>query len=67
MPRFQTIRFSEIEAKVPKEPGICEIHTDTGKALKVGISANMRKRLLQHQALRQNRLKLKPGGQLAIE
>jgi hypothetical protein len=46
MPRFQTIRFSEIEAKVPKEPGICEIHTDTGKALKVGISANMRKRLL---------------------
>jgi len=62
MSMYQTIRFNEIEDKIPKGPGIYEIYTDSGIALKVGISSNIRKRLLQHRASRQNRLKLKPGG-----
>jgi hypothetical protein len=43
-------------------PGIYEILTDSGVALKVGIAANLRRRLLQHRASRQSCLKLKPGG-----
>src|SRR5882724_12066054 len=57
------IRFSEIERNVPAQPGIYEIHTFTGTSLKVGISGNLRKRLLQHRASRQSALKLKAGGQ----
>ncbi|MFC6340098.1 hypothetical protein [Pseudomonas karstica] len=57
------IRFSEIEATVPAAPGLYEIVTDEGGMLKVGISGNLRKRLVQHRQSRQSRLKLKEGGQ----
>jgi uncharacterized protein (DUF4415 family) len=57
------IRFAEIEREVPAKPGIYEIYTDTGIPLKVGVSANLRKRLLQHRASRQSGLRLKPLGQ----
>lgn len=57
------IRFSEIESSVLARPGIYEIHTDSGIPLKVGIGGNIQKRLLQHRASRQARLKLKAGGQ----
>ena len=59
---IRRIRFSEIESFVPQKPGIYEIYTDAGLALKVGIGVNIRKRLLQHRASRQDRLKLKIGG-----
>ena len=57
------IRFSEIERIVPAQAGIYEIHTFAGTPLKVGISGNLRRRLLQHRASRQSALKLKAGGQ----
>ena len=58
------VRFDEIEAKVPpKKPGIYEIHTDTGIALKVGIGGNIRERLLQHRDSLQRALKPKVIGQ----
>jgi hypothetical protein len=57
------IRFSEIDTEVPNQPGIYEIHTDTGVALKVGIASNLRKRLRQHRASLQSCLPLKkPDG-----
>jgi len=57
------IRFSEIESEVPEDqPGIYEIHTDAGIALKVGIGSKLRKRLLQHRASRDSALELKQGG-----
>ncbi len=57
------IRFNEIEDVVPLDkPGIYEIHTIAGVPLKVGISGNLRKRLLQHRASRQSGLRLKPSG-----
>src|SRR5208283_3689809 len=60
---IRKIRFSDIESIVPAQAGIYEIHTFTGIPLKVGISANLRKRLIQHRASRQSALKLKAGGQ----
>jgi hypothetical protein len=54
-------RFCDIE-NIEQEPGVYEIHTDTGLALKVGIGKNLRKRLLQHRASLQSCLKLKQGG-----
>ena len=57
-----TIRFDQVGRDVPAKPGIYEIHTDTGTALKVGIGINLRKRLLQHRASRQSCLRLKSGG-----
>jgi hypothetical protein len=56
------IRFSEIEIAVPPTSGLYEIVTDEGKLLKVGISGNLRKRLVQHRQSKQSRLKLKEGG-----
>ncbi|WP_166360202.1 hypothetical protein [Pseudomonas akapageensis] len=56
------IRFSEIERAVPDKPGIYEIYTVDGLALKVGIGKDLRKRLIQHRKSRQNRLVLKIGG-----
>lgn len=44
------IRFSEIRDFIPTTPGIYEIYTDSGEALKVGISANLCKRLCRHAA-----------------
>ncbi|MGA4069393.1 hypothetical protein ACI2T9_23160 [Ralstonia nicotianae] len=57
------IPFNKIEDVVPRDkPGIYEIHTIAGVPLKVGISGNLRKRLLQHRASRQSGLRLKPSG-----
>jgi hypothetical protein len=59
---WQIIRFSDVEARVPREPGIYEIHTDSGIALKVGIGGEIRKRLLQHRNSKQRCLELTVGG-----
>jgi hypothetical protein len=59
---MKRIRFNEIDEKAPEQPGIYEIHTNDGTALKVGIGKNLRKRLIQHRDSRQSRLKLIPGG-----
>jgi hypothetical protein len=56
------IRFDEINSVVPAKPGIYEIRTDMGTALKVGIADNLLKRLRQHRDSRQSCLRLKPGG-----
>lgn len=56
------LKFSEIPSGVPDSPGIYEIHTLEGIALKVGIASNLRSRLNQHAKSRQSGLKLKPGG-----
>jgi hypothetical protein len=56
------VRFEKIENQIPSGPGLYEIHTDTGIALKVGIGVSLRKRLLKHQASRQSCLRLKSGG-----
>lgn len=59
----RSFRFSDIEQHAPASaPGLYEIHTTTGIPLKVGISKNLRKRLIQHRASRQSGLRLKPGG-----
>ncbi|MCQ4330990.1 hypothetical protein [Stutzerimonas stutzeri] len=47
---------------MPEQPGLYEIHVVDGKPLKVGISINLRKRLIQHRRSRQSRLILKAGG-----
>lgn len=60
--RIFKIRFSEIETTVPVAPGLYEIVTDEGRLLKVGISGNLSKRLIQHRQSKQSRLKLKEGG-----
>lgn len=62
MDLYTRVQFSEIKSKVPAKPGLYEIYTDFGLALKVGISGNIQKRLLQHAQSRQNGLKLKPRG-----
>lgn len=55
--------FAEIEQRIKLgQTGIYEIHTVSGMPLKVGIAIDLRKRLIQHRASRQNALKLKPGG-----
>lgn len=62
MDEMTRIRFAEIDLHVPAEPGLYEIHTLDGQALKVGIGKNLRKRLDQHYRSRQSRLVLKAGG-----
>jgi hypothetical protein len=58
-----SFRLSNIEQHVPVGgSGLYEIHTTTGIPLKVGISTNLRERLIQHRASRQSGLKLKAGG-----
>lgn len=57
------VRFDQIEGKIPARPGIYEIHTNTGTALKVGIGVSLLKRLLQHRASLQSCLRLKVGGE----
>lgn len=47
---------------VPECPGLYEIHTNGGRALKVGIAGNLRLRLSNHFRSRQSRLKLVEGG-----
>jgi len=56
------IRFGEIESLPPAKSGIYEIHTDEGIPLKIGIGKDIRKRLLQHRASKQQRLRLKVRG-----
>lgn len=56
------VKFPEVSSVVPKKPGLYEIYTNDGLALKVGISNNLRRRLLQHFASRQKSLKLRVGG-----
>lgn len=51
------LRFHEISEKVPETPGIYEIYTNDGVALKVGIASNLRQRLRQHARSRQISLK----------
>jgi hypothetical protein len=60
---IQSIGFHEIENLASGRAGIYEIWMKTGIPLKVGISSDLRKRLMQHRASRQKALKLKPGGQ----
>jgi hypothetical protein len=59
---YQKVSFSQIETVVPQKPGLYEIYTNDNVALKVGISINLNKRLLQHFASRQNALKLRVNG-----
>ena len=55
------IRFRDIRAKIPKGPGLYEIHTRSGRALKMGIGKNLRARLLKHRASLQRALVAKDG------
>jgi hypothetical protein len=55
------LRFSEVADSVPRAPGIYEIHTLTGLALKVGIGDDVRERLIRHGQSRQSGLKFKTG------
>ncbi len=61
MAKLIRIKFGDIET-VPTAPGFYEIHSNNGVPLKVGIGANLRRRLRQHRESRQKYLKLKPGG-----
>jgi hypothetical protein len=57
------LSFAEIDlASDTDGPGIYQIWTKSGKALKVGIAANLRKRLRKHLASRDSGLKLIAGG-----
>ena len=56
------IKFGDIDSTVPTSPGIYEIHTNNDVPLKVGISANLQRRLLQHRESRQKYLNLRLGG-----
>ena len=57
------ITFAKIEeAFLPGQPGLYEIYTFTGIPLKVGISGDLRKRLIQHRDSQQRCLKLRPEG-----
>ena len=57
----RTTTFAQV-ATLPAGPGVYEIHTRRGVALKVGIAGNLRRRLYQHGRSRQNRLLLCAGG-----
>ena len=56
------IEFGDIETIDLTAPGYYEIHTNNDVPLKVGIGANLRRRLMQHRESRQKYLKLKPDG-----
>ncbi|MBN1461646.1 MAG: hypothetical protein JXA57_19110 [Armatimonadetes bacterium] len=55
------MRFSDIDA-APTGPGVYEIRLLDGTPLKVGIAANLRKRLRQHRASRDSGLKWNDAG-----
>ncbi len=56
------MRFNEIELYIrPGQPGLYVINTGD-IPLKVGISTDLRRRLIQHRNSQQNGLKLVPGG-----
>ena len=57
------MRFQDIEEFLkPKQPGIYEIRMLTGTPLKVGISRDLRKRLIHHRDSLQRHLKLRSDG-----
>jgi hypothetical protein len=58
---MKRISFENLSG-VPESPGLYEIHTKSGKPLKVGIATNLRRRLMQHAKSRQSRLRLADGG-----
>ena len=58
---METTSFANLNV-VPERPGVYEIHTKSGIALKVGIAADLRRRLRQHGRSRQSRLRLIDGG-----
>lgn len=63
MNKINKIKFEDIDEKVLNgRPGIYEICTNDGVALKVGIGTNLKKRLIQHRDSKDNRLKLRLGG-----
>ena len=51
------IKFDDIETHVRSLPGVYEIHTRSGIALKVGIAREVRDRLKKHRASRQSGLR----------
>jgi hypothetical protein len=61
MKEYTRIAFSDIPTKVPDGPGLYEIHALAGTAMKVGISSNLRRRLIQHGESKQQYL-LCPDG-----
>lgn len=56
------LKFSQIMSRVDELPGLYEIYTADGMCLKVGISVNLRKRLIAHGKSQQGRLRLKING-----
>ncbi|EUJ11781.1 hypothetical protein Meth11DRAFT_2629 [Methylophilaceae bacterium 11] len=56
MDRYIRVTFADVITLVPKRPGLYEIYTLDGIALKVGISSNLRKRLIQHGESKQKYL-----------
>jgi hypothetical protein len=56
------ISFNDLESSVPEKPGIYEIHTRDGIALKVGMAGNLRKRFIQHRSSLQRALQLTAAG-----
>ena len=60
------IKFSEIDTLVRAEPGVYEIHTLAGVALKVGIARDLRSRLRGHRASRQSGLRGLSADPLAV-
>lgn len=54
--------FSQIEEFLdPGQPGLYTIHLHDGTGLKVGISDDLRSRLIQHRQSLDSRLRPKPG------
>jgi excinuclease UvrABC nuclease subunit len=55
------LRFSEVSSRVKDAPGLYEIHTTSGRPLKVGIGRRLKRRLKQHAASRQSCLRPLPS------
>lgn len=53
------IRFSQIKEMIGLTPGLYEVYTNDGIALKVGIAKDLRSRLTAHGESKQSRLKVK--------
>ncbi len=56
-----TLSFADVDG-IPADCGVYEIHTDDGFALKVGIGANLRRRLVRHKMSRDSGLRVKVNG-----
>ncbi len=55
------VRFADIDVRVPKAPGVYEVHTDAGVPLKIGIAVNLLTRLKSHRASRESGLRWREG------